>query len=76
VGTSLEIVTIVLSIALIAAILMQSKGSGLGSVFGGSGGVFRTKRGVEKGLFQLTILLAIAFGVVSILTAAFTTSVL
>lgn len=76
VGTSLEIVEIVLSVALIAAILLQSKGSGLGSVFGGDGSVFRTRRGAEKGLFQLTILLAIAFGVVSILTAAFTTSVL
>ena len=65
-----------LAIALIAAILLQSKGSGLGSVFGGDGSVFRTRRGAEKGLFQLTIILAIAFGVVSLLTAAIAKSVL
>ena len=75
-GASLEIVEIIICVALIAAILLQSKGSGLGSVFGGDGSVFRTRRGAEKGLFQLTIVLAIAFGVVSIMTAAFTTSVL
>ena len=73
---SLEIAEIVIAVALVACILLQSKGSGLGSVFGGDGSVFRTRRGAEKGLFQLTIVLSIAFGLLSILTAAITKSVL
>jgi len=76
VSTSLGIVQIIISVALIAAILLQSKGSGLGSVFGGDGSVFRTRRGAEKGLFQLTIILAVAFGLISIASAALTRSVL
>ena len=68
--TSLGIAQIIISVALIAAILLQSKGTGLGSVFGGDGSVFRTRRGAEKGLFQLTIILAIAFGLLSIASAA------
>jgi len=76
VTTSLGVAQIIISVALIAAILLQSKGSGLGSVFGGDGSVFRTRRGAEKGLFNLTIILAIAFGIISIATAAFTHSVL
>ena len=75
-STSLGIVQIIISVALIAAILLQSKGSGLGSVFGGDGSVFRTRRGAEKGLFQLTIILAVAFGLISIASAALTRSVL
>jgi len=74
VTTSLGIAQIVISVALIVAILLQSKGSGLGSVFGGDGSVFRTRRGAEKGLFQLTIILALAFGMISIATAALTHS--
>jgi preprotein translocase subunit SecG len=76
VSTSLGVAQIIISIALIAAILLQSKGSGLGSVFGGDGSVFRTRRGAEKGLFQLTIILAIAFGLLSIASAAVAPSVL
>lgn len=75
-STSLGVAQIIISIALIAAILLQSKGSGLGSVFGGDGSVFRTRRGAEKGLFQLTIILAIAFGLLSIASAAVAPSVL
>ena len=66
----------IICVALIAAILLQSKGSGLGSVFGGDGSVFRTRRGAEKGLFQLTIILAVVFGLLSIATAALAPSVL
>ncbi len=75
-STSFEIAQIIISVALIGAILLQAKGSGLGSVFGGDGSVFRTRRGAEKGLFQLTIILAIFFGLLSILTAAIAPSVL
>jgi preprotein translocase subunit SecG len=76
VSTSLGIAQIIVCVALIGAILLQSKGSGLGSVFGGDGSVFRTRRGAEKGLFQLTIILAVVFGLLSIAAAALAPSVL
>ena len=74
--TSVEIAQLIVCVSLIAAILLQSKGSGLGSVFGGDGSVFRTRRGAEKGLFQLTIVLAVVFGLLSIASAAVGPSVL
>ena len=49
------------SLLLILFILLQAKGSGLGSAFGGEGNVYRTKRGLEKGLFIMTIVVAIVF---------------
>lgn len=55
---------------MITAILLQQRGSGLGAAFGGEGNVFRTKRGVEKGLFYVTIGLAVLFFVTAILNVA------
>lgn len=55
------IAQIVISALLIIAILLQQRGSGLSAVFGGSGSVYRTKRGLEKGLFYLTIILILLF---------------
>ncbi len=52
---------IVFAILLIAAILLQARGTGLGATFGGGGNVFRTKRGAEKKLHQLTIVFCILF---------------
>ncbi|MFI5267892.1 MAG: preprotein translocase subunit SecG [Chloroflexota bacterium] len=75
-STSLSIAQIIICVALMAAILLQSKGTGLGSVFGGGGSVFQTRRGAEKGLFQLTIVLAVVFGLLSIASAALAPSVL
>jgi len=66
--TYLSIAQIVLSIALILAILFQVRGGGLGGIFGQPTTVFRTKRGVEKTLFQLTIVLVVLFIIVSVLT--------
>ena len=66
--TYFNIAQIVLSIALILTILLQVKGGGLGGIFGQADTVYRTKRGVEKTLFQLTIVLVILFIIVSILT--------
>ena len=66
--TYLSIAQIVLSIALILAILFQVRGGGLGGIFGQPSAVFRTKRGVEKTLFQLTIVLVVLFITVSIIT--------
>jgi preprotein translocase subunit SecG len=64
----LNIVQIVLSILLIAAILLQVKGQGTG-LFGASEGSFRTRRGLEKTLFQFTIILVVIFVGVSIASA-------
>lgn len=57
----LNIAQIAVSVLLIAAILLQARGSGLGATFGGEGNVYRTKRGVEKFLFRATIVLSILF---------------
>ena len=63
----LNIAQIVLSVALIVAIILQSKQAGLGGLAGGdTGGVFRARRGVERTLFQFTIGLAAAFFLVAI----------
>lgn len=56
-----NIAQIVLGSLLCVAILLQKKGSGLGSAFGGEGNVFQTRRGAEKLLFRGTIVLAILF---------------
>jgi preprotein translocase subunit SecG len=65
----IQIIQIIISIALIAIILVQAQGQGgLGGIFGGDSTVYRTRRGVEKTLFNVTIGLAIAFFVVSIIS--------
>ena len=64
--TYFSVAQIVLSIALILTILLQVRGGGLGGIFGQSSSVFRTKRGVEKTLFQLTIVLVVLFIIISI----------
>lgn len=48
-------------IGLIAAILLQSRGAGLGATFGGESSVYRSRRGVEKKLFQFTVVLTVLF---------------
>lgn len=60
----LDIVQIVISVLLITVIILQAKGTGLGSAFGG-GGSYHTKRGAEKFLFTATIVLGVAFVVVA-----------
>ncbi|HEU0050908.1 MAG TPA: preprotein translocase subunit SecG [Patescibacteria group bacterium] len=67
----LSISFIILSVLLTAAILLQQRGSGLGAAFGGEGNVFRTKRGVEKSLYYVTIALAALFFGVAILNIMF-----
>lgn len=69
--TYFNIAQIVLSIALILVVLLQVKGGGLGGIFGQPDTVYRTKRGVEKTLFQLTIVLVILFVIIAILTLRF-----
>jgi preprotein translocase subunit SecG len=55
----LAIGQILLSIALIASILMQARGTGLSGTFGGDSAVYRSRRGVERRLWQFTILLLV-----------------
>ncbi len=63
----LSIAQIVVSIALVAAIVLQSKEAGLGGLTGGdTGGVFRARRGVERLLFQITIGLSVVFFAIAI----------
>jgi len=65
--TYLSIAQIVLSVAIVLVVLLQVRGGGLGGIFGQADTVYRTKRGVEKTLFQLTIALVIIFVIVAIL---------
>ena len=72
--TYIQIIQIIISIALVVVILVQAKGTGgLGGIFGGEGrGVYRTRRGVERTLFLVTIGLSLAFfgmSIVSVLVA-------
>jgi preprotein translocase subunit SecG len=64
----LYIAQIIVAVALILIALLQVKGGGLGGIFGQADTVYRTKRGVEKTLFQLTIALVVIFIVLSIVS--------
>ena len=66
--TYLNVAQIVLAIALILIILLQVRGGGLGGIFGQPDTVYRTKRGVEKTMFQLTVALAVLFIIVAIIS--------
>jgi len=60
-------VQVVISILLIVSILLQNRGSGLGSAFGGDFGGYYTKRGFEKFLFSFSVVLGAAFLLLSII---------
>lgn len=62
----LTIIMVVVAIALMAAILLQQRGASLGGAFGGNSGVYRSRRGVEKLLYILTIIFAVIFVALSI----------
>ncbi len=67
---ALRVVQIILSLAVIIFILLQARGAGLGSAFGGSsaGSVFKTRRGVERLIFNITIVFVILFALVSLIS--------
>ena len=52
---------LIVAIALTLSILLQSRGSGLGGTFGGDSAVYRSRRGIERRLWQFTILLLVVF---------------
>ena len=62
----LLVLELLVTVGLIASILIQAKGTGLGSSFGGGGEFFRSKRGVEKVIVYATISLVSAFAVISV----------
>ncbi len=60
----LDIALIITSIALIASVILQSKGAGLGGLTGAdTGGIFTARRGIEKTLFRITIGLSVLFAI-------------
>jgi preprotein translocase subunit SecG len=68
--TALQVIQVILSITLVIVIILQAKGQGLGSLFGGgdSGmGITKTRRGLERTLFQITIVLIALFLINAIL---------
>ena len=58
---NLNIIQIIIGVLLIIVILLQQRGTGLGSAFGGEGGFYRTRLGIEKILLVSTIALGVAF---------------
>ncbi|MDO9545626.1 MAG: preprotein translocase subunit SecG [Pelolinea sp.] len=69
--TYFQIALIITSLALIASIVIQNKGVGLGGLTGqDAGGIFSARRGIEKTLFWITITLAIVFVILVMATIA------
>jgi preprotein translocase subunit SecG len=62
---------IIVSIALILAVLLQARGTGLSGTFGGDSAVYRSRRGVERRLWQFTIVLLALFALFSLASYAF-----
>jgi preprotein translocase subunit SecG len=72
-GVYLNIAQIIISVALIAIILFQVRSGGMGGVFGGSEtAVYKTRRGIERTLFNVTVGLSIAFFVITLLNVIVT----
>ncbi len=69
----LNIIQIMVSVALIVVIIMQSKGGGLGNMFGGGDApsITKTRRGLEKTLFNITVGLSVSFLAIAIITVLF-----
>jgi preprotein translocase subunit SecG len=65
--TPLIIAQMILAVALIASILLQQRGTGLGGAFGGEITAYRSRRGIERTLFRLTIVLCVLFVAFSLL---------
>ena len=66
--TYFNVAQIIVSMVLIAVLLLQVRGGGLGGIFGQPDSTFRTRRGVEKTLFQFTIALVVLFVILSIVS--------
>ena len=69
-AVAIQIIQIIIAITLIILVLLQVKGGGLGSIFGGDGGIYRTRRGIEKTMYQATIGLSLLFFIVSLVSVS------
>ena len=68
-GNVVDISLIVVSVALITSVILQSKGAGLGGLTGAdTGGIFTARRGVEKSLFYVTIGLSVVFFILAVIS--------
>lgn len=68
--TALRLIMIIVSVVLILVILLQTKGSSFSGAFGGdTGSIYRTRRGVEKTLFQFTIATGVVFVLLAIISS-------
>ena len=65
---------ILVSIALILSVLLQARGAGLSGTFGGDSAVYRSRRGIEKRLFQFTIVLGALFVIFSLANLTLSTT--
>lgn len=65
----LEVAQIVIAVAVAASILLQARGTGLSSTFGGESTAYRSRRGLERTLFRLTIVLIAVYVVISLVGA-------
>lgn len=66
------ITQVILSATIILLVILQAQGTGIGRTFGGGGEFYRSKRGIEKTLFRLTIILITLFAINSIITTIIT----
>ncbi len=72
-GVYLNIAQIIISVALVIVILLQVRSGGMGGVFGGTdSAVYKTRRGVERTLFNITVGLSITFFLITILNVIIT----
>lgn len=62
----INVFQVLIALVIIGVVLLQAKGQGLGNIFGGGGETYRTRRGVERGLFRATIVLMAVFVALSI----------
>jgi preprotein translocase subunit SecG len=65
----LQIAQIVIAVAVSSSILLQARGTGLSSTFGGESTAYRSRRGLERTLFRMTVVLIVVYVIVSILGA-------
>jgi preprotein translocase subunit SecG len=67
IDTILQIVMIASAVLMVVSILLQQRGATLGAGFGASGELYTTRRGIDKNLFEVTVIFAVIF-ILSILT--------
>lgn len=61
IGTILQVITLGSAVLMIIAILLQQRGASLGAGFGSSGELYTTRRGLDKNLFEVSVVLAVVF---------------